>query len=89
MKPKYLSISVNRIEDENYVLTVTYDNGVTGEIRVSLDERSRYEKSSAKSLCEMVFGRHHVYSLTALQKEEFLIEIEKAIQCYEKHLKGH
>ncbi len=78
-KARLISVTVDRQEGDDYVLTCTYENGVKEELKVAKEDGKRYDYDVIKKICTYVFGRHHLHSLTALQKEELILMIETAI----------
>lgn len=76
------SIIVDRLEDDEYVLLLTYKDGEKRTLKVRCDQTSRYTKEQVSYLCQEAYRRKSEEEVSALRKERLVLMIEEAIMRF-------
>lgn len=76
------SIIVDRLEDDEYVLLLTYKDGEKRTLKVRRDQTSRYTKEQVSYLCQEAYRRKSEEEVSALRKERLVLMIEEAIMRF-------
>ncbi len=81
-KPKPVAARVKGERGDRYIVEITYENGIRGDLEVHRDPVRRFDRRFEEYAYPLVFGRHHWFDMPEEAYQKLKELISQAISDY-------